>query len=355
MRRLLHSSLACLWLLAWSAHAEEELVDGIAAQVGTDIVLVSEVVDLVAPNERRLRAAGAPEAEIAKLRANGLETMIERRLVEKVVRELDLQATDAEVDGAIGSIAQENGLGLEQLKRSVVSQGMPYDAYRAEIKHELERRKVVNAVVGSRVHVEDEDLRKLYKEQFADQPREGTTVHLRQILIAANQEVGATSAMACDFLTQLREKILQGASFEDAAQAYSAAAPQQGGDIGWLHVDSMAGWMVELVEPLAEGDVSATQELPFGCTMVKLLERKEWKPIAYEQAKPMLQTAVYETKLSEQYREWMEELRRSTFIERRGYFADAAQFTSDEERTQFESSLDGYDILGGGAEDQATP
>jgi hypothetical protein len=79
-------SLAILCLAALlpaPAGADEMLADGIAAQVGTEIVLYSEVVEVVAPTERQMRAAGAPKSEIAKLRAEGLETMIEWRLIER--------------------------------------------------------------------------------------------------------------------------------------------------------------------------------------------------------------------------------------------------------------------------------
>ena len=53
------------------AAAEEVLVDGIAAQVGNEIVLISEVMQLVASRERTLRAKGASEADIAMVRSDG--------------------------------------------------------------------------------------------------------------------------------------------------------------------------------------------------------------------------------------------------------------------------------------------
>ncbi len=84
--------------------------------------------------------------------------------------------------------------------------------------------------------------------------------------------------------------------------------------------------MIDLIEPLEAGHVTQVVELPFGCTIIKLVERKEFQPISYEEAKPMLQMAVFEMKVAEEYREWMEELREKTYIERRGYFADAARF-----------------------------
>jgi peptidyl-prolyl cis-trans isomerase SurA len=322
-------SLAILCLAALlpaPAGADEMLADGIAAQVGTEIVLYSEVVEVVAPTERQMRAAGAPKSEIAKLRAEGLETMIEWRLIEKVVREAELFATDEEVDRTIELIAQENGLSVGQLKKSLTSQGMSFDEYRGEIKRELERRKVVNALVASRVHVEEEEVQTLYKERYADQPEGGTTVHLRQMLVPAGEEAGRSVDESCTLVEELRARVAAGEPFDELAYRNSAAAPQRGGDIGWLHQDSMAGWMLDLIEPLEAGQSSDVVRMPFGCTFIELVERREYEPISYEKAKPQLQNEVFDQKVAQEYRTWMEELRAHTFIERRGYFADAAQF-----------------------------
>ena len=46
-------------LLAAPGRTDEMLVDGIAAQVGNDIVLVSEVMQIVAPQRGRMRAEPA--------------------------------------------------------------------------------------------------------------------------------------------------------------------------------------------------------------------------------------------------------------------------------------------------------
>jgi peptidyl-prolyl cis-trans isomerase SurA len=312
-------------LLAVPGRADEVLVDGIAAQVGSDIVLISEVMQMVAPSERRMRAEGMPASEIAKLRAEGLEQMIEWRLIEKVVRDTELFATDAEVDETIEAIASENGLTVDQLRRSVVTQDMSYEEYRGEIKRELERRKVVNALVASKVQVEEFEVKDLYREFHENQPEGGTQVHLRQLLVPASEEHGRSLKQSCDLVRELRQQIANGEPFEELARLHSAAAPQHGGDIGWLHEDSMAGWMIQLIEPLEAGHVTPVVELPFGCTILKLVERREFEPVSYEQAKPMLQMQVFETKVAEEYRNWMEELREHTFIERRSYFADAAQ------------------------------
>jgi peptidyl-prolyl cis-trans isomerase SurA len=326
MRRPVLLMLLSLVIPALAA-ADEMLVDGIAAQVGTDIVLISEVMQMVAPGERRLRAAGATETDIAQLRSEALESLIEARLIEHVVRNADLQATDAEVDETIAAIAQENGLDPEGLRETLTSQGMEYEQYRQEIRRELERRKVISAMVASRVHVDESEVKLLYRERFHDQPDGGVQFHLRQILVPAGEgEEGPSVEQSCGVVSEAEQLLEAGEPFEELAARYSAAAPQRGGDIGWLHEDAMASWMLELIQPLEEGQRTGVVALPFGCTLIELVERQEWAPVSYEEARPMLQAEVFESKVAEEYRSWMEEMRKNTFIERRGYFAQAARF-----------------------------
>ena len=324
MRFVLLLSLAC-GLLACPALADEVLVDGIAAQVGTDIVLVSEVLRIVEPSEREMRRQGLPENQIAKLRAEGLETMIEWRLIEKMVRNADLYANDAEIDGTIEAIADENGLSMDQLRRSVVTQDMSYEDYRQQIKRELERRKVINVMVSSRVTVDDSQVEELFEQRFGNQPDGGNQVHLRQILVPAAKELDRTLTQSCDLVEEIRGKIIKGESFEALAKEHSAAAPQHGGDIGWLHEDSLADWMNGEISKLDDDGVTPVLFLPFGCTILKLVERQSYQIVTMEVAKPALSQEVFEEVMAEEYRIWMEELRDATFIERRGYFADAAQ------------------------------
>ncbi len=326
MRRCIPSVLLAALLAGAHAGAEEILADGIAAQVGPDIVLVSEVMNMVSATEGQMRKAGVSEREIAKLRAEGLEQMIEWRLLEKIVRHTGLSATDAEVDEVIEEIARANGLTMDQLKASVISYDLTYQAYRKQLQRELERRKVVNALVASRVRVEEYEIRELYQERFSNQPQGGTQVHIRQLLVTGGEGAPRDHQTACEMTVEALERIRSGdASFEQVAREVSVAAPEHGGDIGWLHEDSIASWMVDLLKTMQPGDISKVMELPFGCTILKLVERREHTPVEYETAKERLASEVFERKLAEEYRTWMEELRAESFIQRRGYFAAAAE------------------------------
>jgi peptidyl-prolyl cis-trans isomerase SurA len=316
---------ALLWG-AGAAPAAEQLVDGIAAQVGTRIVLISEVLRVIGPQEAAMREQGAPEREIAKLRAEALDRLIEARLIEGVVAQLELYAREDEIDATIETIAEENGLTLEQLYASVLFHGMSREDYRNQIKQDLERRNVVQGMVGSDIEIEEHEIRALYDDQFGSMPERTDVVRVRQILVSFGGPSKRTAEEACEIVRDTRSRALEGEDFEVLAREISEVAPSDGGDIGWLERDQLADWMDEAIGPLEPGGISEIVVLPFGCSVLRLEEAREIERLSYEQAKARLHEQLWSLRMEEAYREWMEELRGKTYIDRRGYFADAAQF-----------------------------
>jgi peptidyl-prolyl cis-trans isomerase SurA len=321
---LFATALALLSGASARAVSDSALIDGIAAQVDNRIVLVSEVMRSVRPQEEAMRRAGAPEEEIAKLRAEGLERLIESRLVEKVVEESNAKASDEEIARTIEGIAKENGLSVEQLYASVVFHGLTVAEYRAQIKRDFERRNLVQGMLGSRVKVEDQEVEALYAERYGKHQEAGESVHVRQILRAYGGVTQRTQEAACAEAQLARDRVTGGEPFEKVAAQVSEAAPRDGGDIGWLPVASVAPWMSQALAGLPNGGMSEVLVLPFGCSVLQLVERRVIEPVTFEQAKETLSREIWERKLEQEYRIWIEELRGRSYIERHGYFADAA-------------------------------
>lgn len=326
----LAAALLPILLLAMAprpTRADEDFVDGIAAQVGSDIVLASEVRTFARPVEEKMREAGAPESEIVKMRAEILERMIERRLIEQAIKRTEIDATEAEIDGAIESIAKENQLTLDQLRKTVEARGLTYEGYREEIRQEIQRHKLVGAAVRSQVRVEDEEVRKLYQERFADQPQGGAEVRLRHILVPFESDSPDAETAACARVEAARREVAAGADFAEVARDVSAVNPQFGGDVGWVHTRNMAAWMKDPVSRLSEGQMSPVVRTPFGCNVLLLVERREYKPLTYEEAAPQLKKELFEQKAQQEYHDFVEQLREKTYIERKGVYADAARLT----------------------------
>lgn len=315
---------ALLLALAPGAVLAEQLADGIAAQVGSEIVLISDVMEAGGPTAARARAAGASDADLRQLYADVLEQMIERALIRQVVKRAEISATDAEVDEAIAGIARENGMTPEKIRQSVEAQGMPYSVYRERIRGEIEHAKVLNDVVAAHVRVSDAELRELYDAQLAKQPQGGEELHLRLIVVTPKGEEPGARATACAKVTDARARVVAGEPFEAMARELSEANPEVGGDQGWVHESQLAGWMRPAVQPLAPGGLSELVEADFGCALVFVEDRRAFVPMSFEQAKPRLHQRLAEQRMAEEYAKFIEKLRSQTYIEKKGVFADSA-------------------------------
>ena len=318
-------AVLCGIVLLQSANlsAEEILVDGIAAQVGDQLVLASEIEEIARPVIERMRAAGVPEDQILQMRKDALERLIESRLIDVVVQQLELGASKSEVDDAIASIARDTGLSLGQLAESVAGYGMAFEDYRLKIKSEIERDKVLNSMVRSKVQVPDSEIVALYEKRFGNQPGGGEEVHLRHIMVGFDANSVMSGDSACRRVTTAREQIVSGQkSFEEVAQEISDANPENGGELGWIHLDDLAGWMAsDLLNMNQANPISRVIDMPFGCNLLELVERRTFRPVMIEDARPQLERELFRTKTGEEYTRWVNALRERTFIERKGIYA----------------------------------
>jgi peptidyl-prolyl cis-trans isomerase SurA len=332
LRRAL-AALAVVLSAVPGARAAEELLDGIAAQVGSDVVLVSEVTRVTAPMEDQLRKAGATDRDINMVRVDMLERLIERRLVEQVVRRMELQASDAEVDQAVAAIAAENNITLDQLRESLESHGVTFESYREKIRGEIQRSKILNGMVRSKVKVEDEQVRALYEQRYGSQRQGGEEMHLRHLVVTGGEEAPRSHEQACEQVRAAHERIQAGEAFGDLARELSENNPAAGGDVGWVHEQDIAKWMADAVRGLEAGQVSAVIEMPFGCNLFQVVERRGFQPLSYEQAEQQLYAELFNRALETEYEKWIDEIRSHTYIERKGIFAEAARL-GDEDKAR---------------------
>lgn len=320
-------AVAALVLVAPAAARADDIVDGIAAQVGGDIVLVSEVMAQSAPVEKKIRAADLPDSEIIRMRAEILNRLIETRLIEQAIRRAEIEATDQEVDAAIAAIASDNGITPERLRQSVVAQGLSFEAYRKRIKGEIERQMLISAAVGSRVKIEDAELKALYKKRYADQPAGGSEMHLRHLLIPFTSDDPASKDAVCAVATSELARIDSGEQFEAVASDVSVVNPQRGGDIGWIHTDSAAKWMKNSVENLEPGQHTGVVRTGFGCNILELVERRTFKRAEFKDVANQIYRELFDQRMAEEYQSFIEKLRSQTYVERKGMFKDTASLT----------------------------
>ena len=145
------------------------MVEKIAAVVGENVVLASEVEEKAGPLMSDVNRMPDPDKRAARassLRREVLERLIDDELILQQAAELKLTVTSDQIDSSIEEIKKQNNIDDDQLREALRGQGMSMATYRADLKRQLLRFRVLNIAVGSRVNVSDEEVKVYYERHM---------------------------------------------------------------------------------------------------------------------------------------------------------------------------------------------
>lgn len=179
-------------------------VDRVVAVVNHDIVLASELDRELGtfPELEKITDPDARAKRRAELRGVVLDDMIERALYRQQAARAGVTVDDAEVSAAIEEIKRQNQLDAKQLEDALVAQGFTLDQYRADIKDQLIRLKVVNAVIRPQVGVDDAAVKAEYDKLKAGaggagvQPFDQVKDDIREKLVSEQLEAASHQVVA---------------------------------------------------------------------------------------------------------------------------------------------------------------
>ena len=137
--------------------------------------------------------------------------------------------------------------------------------------------------------------------------------HARHILIKTSEVV--SDADAEGRLRTLRERIVNGESFEALARANSAdITSTRGGDLGWVSQGDTVPEFERQMDELAPNEVSQPFQSPFGWHIVQVLERRV-QGASDENKRNAARMALHNRKTEEAFNNWLREQRDSAYVD----------------------------------------
>jgi peptidyl-prolyl cis-trans isomerase SurA len=299
--------------------AEARVVEKVAAVVGTDIILASEVEEKAGPlmaDVSRIPEAEKRAARASALRREVLDHLIDDELISAQAAELRLTVTPEQVDASIAEIKRQNNIDDEQLKQALRGQGMTMAGYRSDLKKQLLRFRVLNIAVGSKINVSDEDVRAYYERHYK---AGSANVQVRASHIFLSIPEGADAGAIAD-KEALGRKLVERAATEDfakLAKEYSddAATRGEGGDLGFFGKDMLPKPIEDLVFAMKLGEVRGPVRAERGFHVIKLLDRKvaEAKPLAEVDEEIRMQ--LRQKEMEKQTKGYLADLRKRTLVD----------------------------------------
>jgi peptidyl-prolyl cis-trans isomerase SurA len=304
---------ACL--AATSARAE--VADGVAAIVGDEVILLSEVRDAWHAYVNRVRSRGESlsQEDALALRSTALQNLIDEKIVLQLAKKQNLTASEEEIDDSVNGIAQDEGVTADQIYAAAQAQGLDKKSYREQLGRQITRMKIVQGAVQGKVHVTEADVKKLYDERYGH-AKPGVRIRVLHILIpVAPDAPEAKRAEARTLTEQLREKARQNGDFAALARKYSAAPTATQGGLTVFREDDAPPDIKNAIEGLKPGEISEVLETSHGENLFQYLDKFDPADVPYEQVADRLRAELMEQQTMPAFEKWIADVRKSRYIE----------------------------------------
>lgn len=317
IKALITTTLILIATLPSLAHAE--VVDRIVAVVNDEII-TSFAVDkekaVILKEAERQQPPPDPQT-LVHLDEKALDRLIDKKLVEQKVRELDIRVSEEEVRQAIEDVKRQNKLSQESLVSALANQGLSFDQYKVQIREQLERLRLVSQEVRSKIQVGEREMREYYE---ANPGRFGgeDNYRARNIYFKLDDKMPAEQIkkVMTTAMTVLNEA-RAGKDFAELARQYSEepSAKTSGGDLGTFRKGDILPEFEESLIKMKPGEVSDLIYVTGGLHIVKLEARFTGTPKPFEQVKGEIEDILYRKKSEDRFNQWVTDLRKDAAIE----------------------------------------
>ena len=126
-------------MLAWPRAGAARVIDGVAAVVNDDVILVSEINDAMRPliREYRQRYSGADlRRRLRDVQEAVVSKAIEDRLILQVAAKAEIKAEKAQIDERLEAVIERFG-SVEILEAELRQRGITIREYRTQIRDQI--------------------------------------------------------------------------------------------------------------------------------------------------------------------------------------------------------------------------
>jgi peptidyl-prolyl cis-trans isomerase SurA len=283
------------------------VVDRVVAVVNNEVITLSDL-----QREETLK-----KVDVQKDERLLLEDMIDRKLQMAAAKSAGMDVTDKELAEAVTDIMKRNSLDSKQFESALAKEGLTLEQYKTELREQMTLSRMFNKYVRSGVAVNEAEVRAYYERNIKSYslPEE---IRVRQIFFRVPENAtSAETALIKEKATAALARAKKGESFvtlvKELSEGETAAL---GGDLGFMQRDQAIPEIEEATRTLKPGEIAGPIKCAGGFHIIRLEEiRTPVKP--FDQVKDEITKMLYEQKVENTYRTWLQSLRSSSNIENR--------------------------------------
>lgn len=252
-------------------------IDSIVALVDEDVILRSELDLAVTGIVDRIRASGESMPPMNLLEGQVLERLIIRELQVQRALQTGIRISDADIDQALITLAQQNNITVQQMRQVIEGDGEDFAEFRRNIGEELMTERLRQRIVNSMDPITDTEVDIL----LASEDLSGGEYNVSHIMVAlpdgsTPSQISEAQAKADD----IHERLVNGLDFASAAISYSDSQEAlEGGLVGWRDLNSVPAFFADAVRDLKPGEFTQPIRSPAGFHILRVNDFREQRQL----------------------------------------------------------------------------
>ena len=250
-------SLILLSALCWwpqSLVAQIEVLDQVVAIVDDDIVLASELQERVQGVRSNMETRGVEVPADDILIRETLDRLILDSIQLQLANRYGVRIPDQQLDEAMGRLARQNGLTLEQFRVALEQSGQSYAAAREGLRDDLAIQRVQQGNVMRNINISEQEIDNFLATEEGEAMTQPEYRVIQALLASNRSDDAATVSAKEDYVDHVLANIQAGTPFE---QAVAAVEPYSfsGGDLGWRKLGDIPSMFAEVVPTMSIGEI----------------------------------------------------------------------------------------------------
>ena len=279
--------------------------DAIIAIVNDEVITLSDLKKYISATATQLRLEGRTKEQISsilpKLEVNGLQRLIEDKLILDAANSQELEVNPEMVDKRYEDIKSRYPSESKFLE-SILSAGSTPSDIRNKLIEQLKIEYIINKEIRSKIYVSPPEVTEYYKEHFENYQRK-ERVNLDSIFVA---RVEGAKEKAVQALAAIKE----GKDFTAVAKEFSEAP-----SVGIIERGQMIPAIETAVFGLTMNEVSSVLEIDSGFFIFKLTGKSSSDIISLNDIKDKVSNEIHQMKFRKKFAAWVDKLKEDAFIE----------------------------------------
>jgi peptidyl-prolyl cis-trans isomerase SurA len=302
-----------------AAHAG--VVERVVAVVGRDAVLLSELRKRARPVllqiYERVPAGPQRSAVESEMYKELLQQMVDEKLIQLAADRAQKRITSDEVDNGMRNLAAMQGLSPDDLIKAARGSGISEAELRAQVARQVLEQKMLSLRVMPRVRISSEDVKIGYQKLRREERRQLGFRPQWLVLVVPPTSSDEAKVERRQLAERIVAQARAGADFAQLVAAYSddGETRDKSGDLGALKPGRLAQPLEDAAMNLEVGEISAPIFHSNAYVILRVVERDPSRLPPLEQAHDRIASEVYTERLQKARRQWLDELKRSTYVD----------------------------------------